>query len=87
MKAASSALRPGFDERQTFAARNWLHARSRGLVCQIAEDERFDGRLVTLNGRRLVNFATGRREINFDVHEVGIDSVNGRGLCAEEHGR
>jgi 7-keto-8-aminopelargonate synthetase-like enzyme len=58
MQAVSSAIRPGPDERQTFAARNWLHARSRGLVCQMAEDERFDGRCVTLNGRRLVNFGS-----------------------------
>jgi 7-keto-8-aminopelargonate synthetase-like enzyme len=58
MQAASSAIRPGFDERQNFAAQNWMHARSKGLVCQIAEDERFDGRCVTLNGRRLVNFGS-----------------------------
>lgn len=55
---ASSAIRPGPDERQTLAAQNWLHARSKGLVCQIAEDERFDGRTVTVNGRRLVNFGS-----------------------------
>jgi 7-keto-8-aminopelargonate synthetase-like enzyme len=58
MQAASSAIRPGPDERQTLAAQNWFHARSKGLVCQIAEDERFDGRCVTLNGRRLVNFGS-----------------------------
>jgi 7-keto-8-aminopelargonate synthetase-like enzyme len=27
-------------------------------VCQFAEDERFDGRIITLNGRRLVNFGS-----------------------------
>ena len=27
-------------------------------MCQIAEDDRFDGRIVTLNGRRLVNFGS-----------------------------
>ncbi len=58
MQAVSNAIRPSADERQTFAAHNWFHARSKGLVCQVAEDERFDGRSVTLNGRRLVNFGS-----------------------------
>jgi 7-keto-8-aminopelargonate synthetase-like enzyme len=58
MQAVSSAIRPGFAERQNLAAQNWMYARARGLVCQFAEDERFDGRSLTLNGRRLVNFGS-----------------------------
>jgi 7-keto-8-aminopelargonate synthetase-like enzyme len=58
MQPASLAIRPGPLERQSFAARNWLLARSRGLVCQVAEDDRFDGRTITVNGRRLVNFGS-----------------------------
>ena len=58
MQAVISAIRPGLLERQNLAQQNWLHARARGLVCQFAEDERFDGRIVTLNGRRLVNFGS-----------------------------
>src|ERR1043165_4652428 len=44
------------------------------------------GQANNYDGRRLVDFVAGRREINFDVHEVSIDSINGCGLCAEEHG-
>jgi 7-keto-8-aminopelargonate synthetase-like enzyme len=58
MQSVSSAIRPGFAERQSLAEQNWLHARAQGLVCQFAEDDRFDGRIVTLNGRRLVNFGS-----------------------------
>jgi 7-keto-8-aminopelargonate synthetase-like enzyme len=58
MQPANLAIRPGPLERQSFAARNWLLARSRGLVCQVAEDDRFDGRTITVNGRRLVNFGS-----------------------------
>jgi 7-keto-8-aminopelargonate synthetase-like enzyme len=58
MQPVSLAIRPGPLERQSLAAHNWLLARSRGLVCQIAEDDRFDGRTITLNGRRLVNFGS-----------------------------
>jgi 7-keto-8-aminopelargonate synthetase-like enzyme len=58
MQPVSHALRPDRHERQSFAAQNWRLSRSRGLVCQIAEDDRFDGRIVTLNGRRLVNFGS-----------------------------
>jgi len=58
MQAASSAIRTSPDERQALAQQNWSRARTRGLVCQLAEDERFDGRIITLNGRRLVNFGS-----------------------------
>ena len=55
---AIPAIRPSLDERQSLAQQNWAHARSRGLVCQFAEDDRFDGRTITLRGRRVVNFGS-----------------------------
>jgi 7-keto-8-aminopelargonate synthetase-like enzyme len=53
-----SAIRPGLLERQHIAERNWSQARARGLVCQFAEDERFDGRTLTLKGQRRINFGS-----------------------------
>lgn len=58
MQAASSAIRTSPGDRQQLAQQNWSRARRRGLVCQLAQDERFDGRIVTLEGRRLVNFGS-----------------------------
>ncbi len=58
MQPTSSAIRPGLLERQTLAAQNWSLARSRGLVCRFAEDDRFDGRSITLDGQRLINFGS-----------------------------
>ena len=58
MEPHVSAIRPSLSERQHLADLCWSHARARGLVCQFAEDERFDGRTVTLNGRRVVNFGS-----------------------------
>jgi 7-keto-8-aminopelargonate synthetase-like enzyme len=58
MPKLDSAIRPGLLERQALAAENWTLARSRGLVCRFAEDERFDGRTITLDGRALVNFGS-----------------------------
>lgn len=57
-RIAPSAIRPGTLEQQTFSAPAWALARGRGLVCRFAEDERFDGRCITLDGRRVVNFGS-----------------------------
>lgn len=58
MHLANSSIRPDLDERQRIAAHSWHLARAHGLVCQVAEDERFDGRALTLRGQRLVNFGS-----------------------------
>ena len=58
MPPVMSAIRPGLLERQHLAERNWSQARARGLVCQFAEDERFDGRTLMLKGQRRINFGS-----------------------------
>lgn len=58
MSTAPCAIRPGVEERTRLAASTWALARSRGLVRQVAQDDRFDGRCITLDGRRLVNFGS-----------------------------
>jgi 7-keto-8-aminopelargonate synthetase-like enzyme len=42
----------------SFAARSWSLARARGLVSRFAEDERFDGRCITLDGQQRVSFGS-----------------------------
>ena len=39
------------------------------------------------DGRRRVRLAARWCQVNFDVNEVCVYSVDGCGLCAEEHGR
>jgi len=46
------------EERRRLAASTWSLSEARGLALQVAEDERFDGRIITLQGRRLVNFGS-----------------------------
>jgi 7-keto-8-aminopelargonate synthetase-like enzyme len=58
MSTASCAIRPGVDERRRLAASTWSLSQARGLALQVAEDERFDGRCITLNGKRLINFGS-----------------------------
>jgi 7-keto-8-aminopelargonate synthetase-like enzyme len=58
MSTASCGTRPGVEERRQLAGSTWSLARTRGLVLQAAEDERFDGRTITLDGRRLINFGS-----------------------------
>jgi 7-keto-8-aminopelargonate synthetase-like enzyme len=58
MPSASSALRAGQEERLSFVAEIWSLARAAGLIYRVAEDDRFDGRSITLAGRRLVNFGS-----------------------------
>jgi len=58
MSTASCAIRPGVEERRRLARSTWSLSQTRGLALQVAEDERFDGRSITLNGRRLVNFGS-----------------------------
>ena len=58
MSTASCAIRPGVEERRQLAGSIWSLAQARGLVRQVAEDERFDGRSITLDGRRLINFGS-----------------------------
>jgi 7-keto-8-aminopelargonate synthetase-like enzyme len=58
MPLASSALRAGREERLSFVAEIWSLARAAGLIYRVAEDDRFDGRAITLAGRRLVNFGS-----------------------------
>ncbi|HVZ34517.1 MAG TPA: aminotransferase class I/II-fold pyridoxal phosphate-dependent enzyme, partial [Polyangiaceae bacterium] len=54
----TSAIRPGQAERARLAASTWAVAQARGLARQVAEDDRFDGRSITLQGRRIVNFGS-----------------------------
>ncbi|MEO8181196.1 MAG: aminotransferase class I/II-fold pyridoxal phosphate-dependent enzyme [Deltaproteobacteria bacterium] len=58
MHTATCAIRPGVEERRQLAGSTWSLAQTRGLVRQVAEDERFDGRTITLNGKRVVNFGS-----------------------------
>ncbi len=58
MSACNSAIRAGVIERGVLAASLWTRAQSRGVVRCVAEDERFDGRSITLDGRRVVNFSS-----------------------------
>lgn len=58
MHTGTSAIRPGLSERARLAASTWSLAQARGLARQVAEDERFDGRSITLQGRRVINFGS-----------------------------
>jgi 7-keto-8-aminopelargonate synthetase-like enzyme len=58
MHRDTSAIRPGLEERARLAGFTWAGIEARGLARQIAEDESFDGRCITLRGRRLVNFGS-----------------------------
>ncbi|MEY4545011.1 MAG: hypothetical protein RL685_1206 [Pseudomonadota bacterium] len=58
MTPSSSALRAGADERSVLAASIWTRAQSRGLVRRVAEDDRFDGRSIVLDGQRVINFSS-----------------------------
>ena len=58
MPSAISAIRPSPEDRQTLARSTWSLAQARGLVRRVAEDERFDGRCITLDGQRVVNFGS-----------------------------
>lgn len=54
----SSAMRAGADERSVLAASIWTRAQARGLVRRVAEDDRFDGRSIVLDGQRVINFSS-----------------------------
>lgn len=58
MSQAARAMVQAPEEPQSPSALSFALARGRGLVCRIAEDDRFDGRCITLDGRRLVNFGS-----------------------------
>lgn len=58
MSTARLAIRPGVEEKKRLAQATWSQAQARGLTRQTAEDERFDGRTIKLNGRRLINFGS-----------------------------
>jgi 7-keto-8-aminopelargonate synthetase-like enzyme len=58
MSANSSAIRAGAAERSALAASLWTRAQSRGVVRCVAEDDRFDGRSIVLDGRRVTNFSS-----------------------------
>jgi 7-keto-8-aminopelargonate synthetase-like enzyme len=58
MSTARLAIRPGVEERKRLAQATWSQAQARGLTRQTAEDDRFDGRSIKLNGRRLINFGS-----------------------------
>lgn len=59
MSPAARAIPPlAPEEPQSDAALSFSLARGRGLVCRVAEDDRFDGRCITLDGRRLINFGS-----------------------------
>jgi 7-keto-8-aminopelargonate synthetase-like enzyme len=51
-------MRAGADERSVLAASIWSRAQSRGLVRRVAEDDRFDGRSILLDGQRVINFSS-----------------------------
>lgn len=58
MPFSASAIRPGPEEQHHFSAVAWMLAREHGLVRRVAEDEKLDGRCITLDGRRRVNFGS-----------------------------
>lgn len=58
MPASNSAIRAGVVERSVLAASLWTRARSRGVVRRVAEDDRFDGRSIVLDGQRVINFSS-----------------------------
>lgn len=58
MSRAARAIFTDLEEPQSPSALSWSLARGRGLVCRVAEDDAFDGRCITLDGRRLVNFGS-----------------------------
>jgi 7-keto-8-aminopelargonate synthetase-like enzyme len=58
MHRDTSAIRPGLEERVRLAGLTWAGIEARGLARQVAEDDSFDGRCITLRGRRLVNFGS-----------------------------
>jgi len=58
MSTARFAIRPGVEERKRLAESTWSQAQARGLARQTAEDDRFDGRSIKLNGQRVINFGS-----------------------------
>ena len=54
----SSSIRAGRDERIAYMQATAAELRSRGLIHQTAEDLRFDGRTLTLDGEQVLNFAS-----------------------------
>lgn len=58
MSTARGAIRPGVEERRQLAGSTWSLSQARGLALQVADDERFDGRIITLRGKRLINFGS-----------------------------
>jgi 7-keto-8-aminopelargonate synthetase-like enzyme len=57
-RTLTGSVRPGSHEQASLAHALLARARSQGLICRFAEDERFDGRSITLDGKRLVNFGS-----------------------------
>lgn len=58
MSEYGSAIRAGVAERGALAASLWTRAQSRGVVRCVAEDDRFDGRSIVLDGQRVINFSS-----------------------------
>jgi len=58
MSTGTGATHPAIEKRRQLAATTWSLALARGLVRQTAEDDRFDGRSIKLNGKRLINFGS-----------------------------
>jgi len=52
------SVRPSSHEQANLARNLLARARDQGLICRFAEDERFDGRSITLDGQKLVNFGS-----------------------------
>src|SRR5688572_30140747 len=58
MSGNNGAIRAGAAERSVLAASLWTRARARGVVRCLAEDDRFDGRSIVLDGQRVINFSS-----------------------------
>jgi 7-keto-8-aminopelargonate synthetase-like enzyme len=58
MPANNGAIRAGAAERSVLAASLWTRAQARGVVRCLAEDDRFDGRSIVLDGQRVINFSS-----------------------------
>lgn len=58
MSTGTLSIHPAAEKRRQLAGTTWSLALARGLVRQVAEDDRFDGRSITLDGKRLTNFGS-----------------------------